>query len=100
MFKKLILVLVLVLALALPALACVVPVGTVIWGFTGPAGAVQKMTITREMPVVIHPNQHSTEMLASFNEVPQVVENWLDGKVVTGPSGMNYLVHEEDVKCE
>jgi len=30
MFKKLILVLVLVLALALPALACVVPVGTVI----------------------------------------------------------------------
>jgi len=52
------------------------------------------------MPVVIHPNQPSTEMLTSFNEVPQVVEDWLDGKVVTGPSGMNYLVHEEDVKCE
>jgi len=100
MFKKLFLVLILVLVFAIPALACVVPVNTTIWGFVGPGGQMQKMVIIKEMPVIFHSAQPGEDMLESFNATPLVVEDWSDGKVVTALNGMNFLVHEKDIKCE
>jgi len=76
------------------------PAKTTVWGFVGPGGGMSKMSVIRDMPITMHPDQPSAEMLASFNNNPSVVENWSDGKVVTDPNGVNYLVHENNIICE